>query len=80
VNSLINKIPEILENSGNLFGFFVLLVLVITFLNYVFYIRAEKADRNRAFILILLFFFGLVIAALSAAPFHRFNATAKSNF
>lgn len=73
MNNFIETIPEILEQSETLFGFFALIVLVIAFLSYVFYIRAEKADKNRAFILILLFFFGLVIVALLAGTLSGFQ-------
>lgn len=73
LNNLIDIIPSILERSGTLFGFFALLVLAVAFLSYVFYIKADKTDRNRAFRFTLLFFFGLVIAALAAGVLSGFR-------
>lgn len=72
-NRLIDTLPEILEKSGTLFGVIALIVLAIAFLSYVFYIKAEKAERNKAFILVLLFFFGVVLVVLTAGILSGFQ-------
>ncbi len=72
-NRLIDTLPEILEKSGTLFGVIALIVLAIAFLSYVFYIKAEKAERNKAFILVLLFFFGVVLVVLAAGILSGFQ-------
>jgi hypothetical protein len=73
VGNLIDKIPEILEKSGNLFSLFALVVLAVAILSYLFYRKADSGGKNRAFLLILLFFFGLVLAALAAGTLSGFQ-------
>ena len=64
MNNFIDKIPETLEKSTDVFSLFALITIVITVLGFLFYAKADKKDKNRAFVLILLFLVGVVLAAL----------------
>lgn len=78
MNNLLEQIPKILQESGDLFGFVSLIVIVSTLLCYAFYLRADQADKNRVFAIILLFFLGLVIVTFPVAAFSGFQTGSET--
>ena len=73
MNNLIDRIPQILDSSRNLFSLFALIVIVVGILSFFFYLKSDRAEKNRAFLFVLLFFFGVVIAALFTGTLSGFQ-------
>ncbi|MEO1400008.1 MAG: hypothetical protein AAFV72_02005 [Cyanobacteria bacterium J06635_1] len=63
---LINKIPDIIEKSGNLFGIFALISIIFAVIVILFFGKGTSKEKFQALGLVFLFFLGVGASALIA--------------
>ena len=73
MGNLIDKIPEILEKSGNLFGIFALAAIILAFIVFFLFGNAGTKQKERVFIYLTLFLLALVFSSLTVGIFSGFE-------
>ncbi len=74
MGNLINSLPQILANSGSLFGVFALVAIVIAFVVFLLFGKADPKQKERIFLYMTLFFLALTFSALAAGVLTGFKS------
>jgi hypothetical protein len=72
MDNLIDRLPEILQSSGDRFAVFALVVVVLAAIGFLFFMREKTEVKQKVFNL-MIYFFLAIVAALTLGSFSGFQ-------